>query len=192
MAAFASDPQAVLLNGLYGVGKSTVAVEMADRLEAAGQRYAALDLDWLAWGWASDGEPAGGRDDDHPTASPLLLEHLGLLVGSYRRRGNDRFVLAGSIASDDDLRAVRATLGMPLTVILLTASLEVVRERLAREPTSGRQDDARQTERWTDATSGPERVAADLRLDADRPVGDIAAEILDWLGWLSADPSPSD
>ena len=178
------EPEAVLINGLYGVGKSTVAVEMADRLEAAGQRYAALDLDWLAWGW-SDDELVG---DPHPTASPLLLEHLGLVVANYRRRGNDRFVLAGSIASDQELAAIRATIAMPLRVVFLSAPLDVVRARLAREPTSGRLDDAQQTEAWAGEV-GPERVAADLRVDADRSIAAIATDILDRLGWLPATTS---
>jgi adenylylsulfate kinase-like enzyme len=51
--ARASDPlsgqsvrvEAVLLTGLFGTGKSTVAAEMADLLEDARLPYAALDLD---------------------------------------------------------------------------------------------------------------------------------------------------
>ena len=37
--------EAVLLTGLFGVGKSTIAADMADLLEDAGVPYAALDLD---------------------------------------------------------------------------------------------------------------------------------------------------
>ena len=97
-------------------------------------------------------------------------------------------MLAGSIASDAELAAIRATLAMPLRVVLLTAPLDVVRARLAREPTSGRLDDAQQTEAWSGAP-GPERVAADLRVDADRPIAAIATDILDRLGWLPATAS---
>jgi Adenylylsulphate kinase len=50
------DMEAVLLTGLYGVGKSTIAAEMADLLEDAGLPYAALDLDWLTWCNAGDGD----------------------------------------------------------------------------------------------------------------------------------------
>jgi adenylylsulfate kinase-like enzyme len=37
----------VLINGVYGCGKSTVAAEIADQLERQEISYAALDLDWL-------------------------------------------------------------------------------------------------------------------------------------------------
>src|SRR3954471_14954586 len=98
--------EAVLLTGVYGVGKSTVAAELADRLAAAGGRYAALDLDWLAWGWSPEGM-SHSEDGD-----PLLLENLGLVVGNYRRRGNDRFVLAGTVEGPAALDALVATVDM--------------------------------------------------------------------------------
>ena len=177
----AFEPQAVLLNGLYGVGKSTVLVEMADRLEAAGVRYAALDLDWLAWAWSDD---EGMDGADHPTASPLLLEHLALVVGNLRRRGNDRYALAGSIASAEELARISEVLAMPLRVVLLTAPLDVVRARLGAEPTAGRAADAARTDAWATGDDGPTRVPADLIVDADRPVDAIAAEILAALGWV--------
>jgi hypothetical protein len=177
----ASELEAVLLNGLYGVGKTTVLVEMADRLEAAGVRYAALDLDWLAWAWSED---EGMDDADHPTASPLLLEHLALVVGNLRRRGNDRYALAGSISSEAELEKVRETMAMPLRVVLLTAPLEVVRARLGEEPTAGRAADAARTDAWATADRGPLTLPADRVIDADRPVDVLAAEVLAALGWV--------
>ena len=39
----------VLITGVYGSGKSTVAAEVADQLERQQVAYAALDLDWLTW-----------------------------------------------------------------------------------------------------------------------------------------------
>ncbi len=174
------EPQAVLLNGVYGVGKSTVLVEMAGRMEAAGLRYAALDLDWLAWAWP--GEDI--EDDDHPTATPLLLEHLDLIVGNLLRRGNDRFALAGSVASAEELDRLRAHLAMPLRVVLLTAPLDIVLGRLGLEPTSGRAADAARTAAWSGREAGPDQVPADLVVVNHRPVAAVADEILTGLGWL--------
>ena len=47
----ASPPEAraVVLTGVYGSGKSTAAVEIADRLEAAAVPSAVIDVDWLGW-----------------------------------------------------------------------------------------------------------------------------------------------
>jgi hypothetical protein len=44
--------KAVLLTGVYGSGKSTVAKELAYLLEQACEPYALLDLDYLSWGGA--------------------------------------------------------------------------------------------------------------------------------------------
>ena len=38
--------EAVLITGVFGSGKSSVAAELADLLEREGLSYAALDLDW--------------------------------------------------------------------------------------------------------------------------------------------------
>ncbi len=40
-----SDPEAVLITGVYGSGKTSVVEEIADVLERRGVPYAALDLD---------------------------------------------------------------------------------------------------------------------------------------------------
>ena len=49
------DPEVVLLIGVYGSGKTSVAAEMADLLEQQDVPYAAIDLDWLVWANIEDG-----------------------------------------------------------------------------------------------------------------------------------------
>jgi adenylylsulfate kinase-like enzyme len=41
------DVRALLLTGIFGTGKSSVAEEIAELLEASEQPFAAIDLDWL-------------------------------------------------------------------------------------------------------------------------------------------------
>ena len=41
--------EGVLLTGVYGSGKSSVAEEIAYLLEQQGKPYALLDLDYLGW-----------------------------------------------------------------------------------------------------------------------------------------------
>jgi adenylylsulfate kinase-like enzyme len=41
--------EGVLLTGVYGSGKSSVAEEIAYLLEQQGEPYALLDLDYLGW-----------------------------------------------------------------------------------------------------------------------------------------------
>ena len=50
--------EGVLLTGVYGSGKTSVAEEIAYLLEQRGETYALLDLDFLSWA----GEGAGVED----------------------------------------------------------------------------------------------------------------------------------
>ena len=70
--------RAVLVTGVYGVGKSTVVAQMADLLEARGLTYAA-HRPRLA-GWADDGTQRRPRDDR------MLLANLDAVVRNYRER----------------------------------------------------------------------------------------------------------
>ena len=67
---------AVLLTGVYGSGKTTLAIELVDRLADAGSNAAAIDLDWLGWYDA----PTGWDEHHDPR---LTLEHLALMASRY-------------------------------------------------------------------------------------------------------------
>jgi hypothetical protein len=159
---------------VYGVGKTTTAIQIADLLEERGLRYAALDLDWLSWAWS---------DAPHEPVDRLMLEHLDLVVGNLRRRGNDRFVLAGAVMTNAGWEAIRATLDMPARLIRLVAPIEVIRPRLASEPTTGRENDARETEAWLSAPDDDVPVP-DLEVANTGSVIETARAILAWSGWL--------
>jgi energy-coupling factor transporter ATP-binding protein EcfA2 len=101
--------EAVLITGVYGSGKSSVAQEMAYLLEKQSAPYALLDLDFLGW-WADTG--SGGR----PAWLAVMLKNLAALVGNYLAVGVRFFVLAGSIrdlggAGGPQDRALRAAEG---------------------------------------------------------------------------------
>jgi hypothetical protein len=77
--------EGVLLTGVYGSGKSSVAEEIAYLLEQQGEPYALLDLDYLSWAGAGTGDRAGG--------SGVMLQNLSAVAANYRA-GIRRFVLA--------------------------------------------------------------------------------------------------
>ena len=52
--------EGVLLTGVYGSGKSSVAQEIAYLLERRGDPYALLDLDYLSWAGTGTGDHAAG------------------------------------------------------------------------------------------------------------------------------------
>ena len=61
--------------------------EIAEVLVEAGTRYAAIDLDWLCWGWPSD--------DDEGIES-LMLMNPGPMLANYTTLGVTRFRMADS------------------------------------------------------------------------------------------------
>ena len=64
--------EAVLLTGVYGSGKSSVAAEIAYLLERQGQPYALLDLDYLSW--------AGPDTGDRTAEIELLGDNLAAVA----------------------------------------------------------------------------------------------------------------
>jgi hypothetical protein len=165
--------EAVLLTGLFGVGKSTIAAEMADLLEDAGVPYAALDLDWLTWCNVDDGD----RASEHA----MLLRNLGPVVANYRAAGVRYFVLARWIHDRDELAGLVATMAMPLHTVELAVPLDEITQRLATDPTAGRSDDLAESVAWVE--NGGSVGLAEYTVQNDRPVREVAADILRWLAW---------
>ena len=165
--------EAVLVTGVYGVGKSTVVGQMADLLEERGHRYAALDLDWLAW--ADD-----GIHDSH-TDQFILLMNLASVVKNYRALGIERVLMAGWLGSAGELERLRSTMDMPMRVVRLTLGYEEIVNRAGRRLTTGRADDMAQTAAWLAAGAG--EGLEDLAIPNERPAVEVATTILEWMGW---------
>jgi gluconate kinase len=163
----------VLITGVYGSGKSSVAEEMAAVLEEHNAPYALLDLDFLAW-FDTGGE--GG-----PTEHRMMLRNLAALVGNYLDVGVRFFVLTKALRDRAELEDLRAGLPMPLKVVRLTVPLEEIEERLSHDPTTGRRDDLREAAVWVAASFGV--GIEDLTVPNDRPIRKVAVEVLGWLGW---------
>jgi adenylylsulfate kinase-like enzyme len=68
------DADGVVITGVCGSGKSSVAAEIAYMLEQRHQPYALLDLDYLRWAGTGSGERAGvGDSAETPRQSRHLL-----------------------------------------------------------------------------------------------------------------------
>jgi hypothetical protein len=167
------DLAAVLLTGPFGVGKSAVAAEMADALERRAVRYAMLDLDYLAWGYPGD--------DEDGAEFRMMLWNLESVLANYLAVGVDRVILARTIHAASELERLRAALPMPLRVVRLSVPLAEIERRLGADVTSGRADDLRRAAEQVQAS--PADGAEDLVVSNDRPVREVAGEILAWLGW---------
>jgi hypothetical protein len=166
------DPDAVLITGTFGSGKSSVAVEMADVLEKRGEPYAVLDLDWLTWAWT-------GRDEEGGEHR-MMLKNLEPVIGNYLTAGIRLFILARSLRTSE-LESLRAALAMPLRVVRLTVPWPEIERRLGADVTAARQDDLRDAAAWNAAAEGV--GIEDMTVPNDRPVREVAMDILDRLGW---------
>src|SRR5439155_22020724 len=124
-----TDPQAVLITGLFGTGKSSVAIEMADVLEKRELPYAVVDLDWLCWGWAGGAEGSEHR---------MMLANIVPAVANYREAGVRYLIFARSIKTAAELESLRSALSMPLAVVELIVSFSEIERRLAPEITAAR------------------------------------------------------
>ena len=164
---------AVLITGVYGSGKSSVAQEIAHLLEMRNAAYALLDLDFL--GWFDTGDEGG------PTEHSVMLKNLAALVGNYLAVGVRLFVLVGAIRDRAELDDLKAELPIPLKVVRLTVPLREIEKRLRSDVTTGRREDLREAAAWVAGSVGV--GMEDVTVSNDRPIQEVAAEILDWLGW---------
>jgi len=167
------EPQAVVVTGVYGVGKTTVVEEMAEQLEDTGLTFGAIDLDWLWW--------FNVPDLDDRAVDAVGLANLGAVASNYLGSGVSHLMLAGAIADDTDLAELGRAIRCPLRVVRLTLAYSEIENRLAGAVTTGRQVDLRQTKDWIQEDYGS--GIGDLVIVNDRPVQAVAREILGWLGW---------
>jgi energy-coupling factor transporter ATP-binding protein EcfA2 len=165
--------EAVLITGVYGSGKSSVAQELAYLLEKQDAPYALLDLDFLGWAYTGDGGRAAWLG--------VMLRNLAALVGNYLEIGVRFFVLAGAIRDLAEREAIEAELSMLLRVVRLTVPLQKIEDRLRPDPTAGRRDDLSGAASWVAASVGV--GVEDLTVSNDRPIREVAADVLEWLGW---------
>ena len=168
-----SDHEAVVITGVYGVGKSSLAQEMAHLLEKRNASYAILDLDFLGW------YSTPGRQEHR--ADELWLTNTASVAATYRAAGVQRFLVPGSMRDRAEFEALREALDMPVRVLRLTVTLDEIGRRLAADVTTGRQDDLREAATWL--AEGTGEGLEDLTIANDRPIREIAIEALDWLGW---------
>jgi adenylylsulfate kinase len=166
--------EGVLLTGVYGSGKSSVAVEIAYLLEQQGTPYALLDLDYLSW--------AGPDTDDRAAEIDLLSQNLAAVTPNYRRLGVTLFVLAYFVRSAAEVQAIQGAMSLPLLrVVRLTVPLPAIEQRLASDVTSSRRDDLRQAAAQVATAEGAD--LADVTISNDGPIGLVTREVMTFLGW---------
>jgi gluconate kinase len=168
--------RALLLTGTVGSGKTAVAAEMGLLLEESELPSAIVDLDWL--GWVHLGASFDGVER-------LIAENLAAIWPNLRSAGVRRLVLVRALQRREAVDGLRWALpDAGLTVVRLLASRATVEERLRRRDTGAvLEEHLMQT--LLMAESMDRAALEDFQVENDdRPVRDVAAEILNLAGWV--------
>lgn len=174
--------RALLLTGVAGVGKSTVAEAAGRVLTAAGCVTAVVDTDMLAqFGPRPESPPAGGRFYDE-----LKCANLAAVWANFKAAGA-RFVVVSAGIDSLTLREryIESLAGCEVRLIRLTADDDTVRSRLRQRDTGPK------LEQHLRALNEYRRVPTaigveDFTVTNDRAAVEVATEILVRAGW--ADP----
>ncbi len=158
----------LVVTGGLGAGKTSVAVEVGEVLDARGEPVSVVDLDQLCWT-----SPAGSSS---LTVDDVLHGSLAALLPVHAAAGVHRLVLPRLLRTAAQVGALREVIGpASMLVVELTATAEARTERLRRRD-SGAVLDGHLTEV---GTLLPDDGAADVRLATDGlAVRDVALEVV--------------
>ncbi len=156
----------VLVTGPVGVGKTAVAVELAELVSGT----AVVDLDWLGW----------FRPDGPVSPDDLIVRNLALVWPTFREAGARRLVLGRALAGGERLRALRGAVpDVELTVVRLTASDVVLEGRLRRRDAGATlEHHLAEREAWREDGLDAPSVATD-----GRSIREVAEAVLAEIGW---------
>ncbi len=171
-----SKVEVLFLTGQPGAGKSAIAKEVGELLWRSREPHAIIDIDELCRGFL----PTQTSDFNRS----LAVANLIAVWENFYTAGVRRLILARIIESLDDLEQFGSAIpNAQITICLLRVPEEIVQQRLTeREPGIGRAFLLTVTSRIA------ERIAS-LDLpgivvdNGDRPVTEVAREILQLLGW---------
>lgn len=168
----------LLITGPVGVGKSTVAGEAARLLREANLPHALVDLAWIEQCWPV---PA-----DDPWNERLIHRNLASLWVNFHQAGAERLIVVRVLEARSLLRHVaQAVPGAQITVVGLRAPLAVLHARIRSREVSD-------PSWFLGAATHTAHVLEQARVEdhlvdnEDRPVAEVAEEVLRLAGWLDS------
>jgi len=172
-----SNADVLIISGSLGAGKTTVMSEASDLLCAAGVDHAAIDLDTLTIGHLLH-------------AASLTRRNLAAIWHNYAAFGIRRVLLAGAIETAARLDEVRDAIpGAHIVVCRLRASVRTMQERVRWREPGMLQAELIERVSVLDAELDAAALHDFVVENDERPVTDVAREVLSMAGWPGGAPA---
>jgi chloramphenicol 3-O-phosphotransferase len=122
LRVMASREFGIVLNGSYGVGKSSTLDHLADLFAEAELPFSLFDVDWFHRSW-----PPAPTDPENVLTE---ADNIRAVWTNYRQTGPRTPIIAGVITKAEDKERYEQCFELPLRIVRLTASLGVAEHRL--------------------------------------------------------------
>jgi adenylylsulfate kinase len=182
--AMAQTVPVLVITGPVGVGKSTVAGAVSERLGDAKLPHALVDMDHLRW---CSFAPA-----DDPFNMRLGLRNLAAVWANYAAAGAERLVVVDIVEHADDIvKLGEAVRGAEIVVVRLRATVPALHQRLEGREAGASLDWHRARAAELAAQMDRDHLE-DILVDTEgKTVLEIAVQVLERVGWVIR-PAPND
>ncbi len=169
--------EVIIVTGPIGVGKTTMLGHLAAHLTERGVAHSLIDMDWLRAAWP--------RPENDPYHSALGYRNLADVVRNAIAVGSTHFVIADVVETRGQQSRYEAAIPEAVvTIVRLTADIEVIRRRIAYR--AGGDPDPWEGNRAAELIEiMSTNNVADLVIDTtDRTPQQVASDILARLDWV--------
>jgi hypothetical protein len=166
----------IVISGSMGSGKTTLMGEASDLLSSRGIGHGVIDLDAIGTASLPDG-----------VSRELMYRNLESIYTNFSRAGITRILLAEAVENRDALdRLRRAMPEADLVVCRLTCGIDTMQSRLRTREPGMLQEQFIERARALDETLESARLEAFTIVNDQRPITDVARELLRRAGWIPA------
>jgi hypothetical protein len=166
----------LIITGSMGAGKTSVLAEASDILALRHIVHAAIDLDALGLAHLPS---AAGTDG-------VMYRNLQSVCENYAALGVTRLVLARAMEDRAELELCRSVVSAQNTTICrLSAGIDTMQERVRTRESGVLQQEYVDRVTILDAILDRARLEDFVVLNEDRPINDVAKEMLIKAGWIS-------
>jgi hypothetical protein len=166
----------LIITGSMGAGKTSVLAEASDILALRGIVHAAIDLDALSLAYL----PSAARTDD------VMYRNLESVCRNYVAMGVTRLLLARAMETRAELELCRTMVSAAKTTVCrLTAGIDTMQQRVKIRESGLLQRQYVDRVAILDAILDRARLEDFSVVNEDRPINDVAKEMLIKAGWIS-------